>query len=827
MAASSGVESGRVLAVLETYRVLALEAINDCHCRHNTPDVFHQLIKWERLYHQIKATATAADPPLAATDATHDVDEELVTVLSSYRRCALDAINGCQCRHRSASDVFAKLIQCERDYHLVNEEFTKTSDNNEPLITGDGLSAAATHVMANSADESKPIGGDNAAIDCDYKLQSAMNDTKAGELSDNKSAAVEAKVDLKLVKKLPIDDIKCVKMDIKVDIKSDVKHDLKTDIKTNIKTNIKTDIKTNVKTYSKIDVKSDNKSIDTSPPLESEKLSPTRSDTKPAVSCPPKELIDITDDTSSDDNTTTTGEELPKIIATEEVTNVLNHVINTNTTQTTERVLLIYKVVPLNQPLVATTIPSAVTNIPSVVTHLQSVVTNISFGSNNNRNPTNHTVLQCYSKKGKTPDNDNYDDNSAVTDSPLPPPVLPPQLSSVSPEPVVTIKKRSMFKCAECPKKFRFEKKLKLHVKLVHTKRLACTLCDFKAVKANTLAKHHAKNHSYRPLTGQKPSQTDSLLATEKTVSDKQTATEPTPEPPPQPAVDASEDPYLTERPFVCHTNGCNAAFKTRDALKVHKSSGRHLTQRTCRCGVCGKTFFNNHSLSNHKRQLHSGKARPVAAASVVAVDENTACTECHKRFRSVQSLLKHVRTVHVALEFGCESCDFKTHVKYELNRHRRLSHPELNAGPVTADPFRCLVNGCPMVFAAEHELIQHKKDTHWRTDVAAGDAEQFACDWPQCTRRFVSVEKLDKHKRLHSLGKISTERMPAKRPSIAVDTSPEVFDSYEDMFGDSAEDTDDVVIEEIPQDMDEVLTEEIDSSDDELEVVFESLANK
>ncbi|CAG2161770.1 unnamed protein product [Oppiella nova] len=637
----------KLTQILHTFRDLCLHLINNCKCNQKS-HLFHDLIQLEKQYNDRKKTCLHHSD--TTTDGVHN--NELLAVLESHRSTSLAVINTCRC-HQS-TDIYHKLIRCERDYHLAKQTTRELSSSDTQSVT----TLMVTEDLMKAMDDSVSCGAD---IKREFETKC---DTKPIELADIKTKN-ETKTDIKDLKivKRPIDDIKCDKIDVKKSFKLDVKQ-----------------------------------SVDCVPQTESKKLIATQG-------------VGSSDKLMSDNINELKG--CPK-----------DQTLDTNST---------------NKTFVSNTIPKPSTDKLLVFYELVQ------------QNSTNH--INSYKSDALPPKvaqtNGNYSD-TCVTAVAIPVPVMPNP-------------KIQMTKCNECHKEFKLKSQYLSHVNKVHKKRFHCTECDYRTNKSSYLKKHLDK-HLVQP-SDDKSSVVSSHKSSTKPLQSQTSSLKP------------SEDPYLTDRPFVCHTKGCNKSFTTKQALQNHKNYGNYMTLRhlTCDWDDCHKSFFDKKSLIAHKSTHSTG---------------SMTCSECRKQFLSRKRLLKHMQNVHILLEFKCDSCDYKTHVKYELNRHQRLSH-SVAATHVSQQKHKCLINGCHKVFVTQSGLITHKRDSHWRTD----SEQQYACDWSHCSRRFLTIESLEKHKRLHSFGKISTNRM---RPSADDRDPPNCH---------------------VPEDT--------ESSDDELEVVFESLANK
>ena len=85
-------------------------------------------------------------------------------------------------------------------------------------------------------------------------------------------------------------------------------------------------------------------------------------------------------------------------------------------------------------------------------------------------------------------------------------------------------------------------------------------------------------------------------------------------------------------------------------------------------CDLCGKSFYYQRYLLNHKKRLHvDGKAHQ--------------CTECGKMFRLKQTLAEHME-IHNKKEYPCSQCG-KLFTHYRSYRRHEKAHKE-------TEPFPC-----------------------------------------------------------------------------------------------------------------------------------------
>ena len=86
----------------------------------------------------------------------------------------------------------------------------------------------------------------------------------------------------------------------------------------------------------------------------------------------------------------------------------------------------------------------------------------------------------------------------------------------------------------------------------------------------------------------------------------------------------------------------------------------------------------------------------------VLKKNQNLKCEDCDKSYTALNTLRKHVQSVHEGLKHQCEVCKYKTHSRSIL-----VTHSKIHDGK----KYRCDI--CSQYYSTELSLKSHKKDQH------------------------------------------------------------------------------------------------------------------
>lgn len=257
------------------------------------------------------------------------------------------------------------------------------------------------------------------------------------------------------------------------------------------------------------------------------------------------------------------------------------------------------------------------------------------------------------------------------------------------------------YKCRDCKERFRDNNEYELHKHLPHYEEIfTCCTCNKKFVRYSLYQKHLDLHKRIEITeTGKYPC---TICAKEfKTRNELH-----------------SHKVFHGERKLKCPQ--CPKLFFKNTTLKFHLK--RHRKELDVICEVCGKGFIHQAYLKTHMAK-HTGAT--------------VTCNICNLKLRKC-SLMRHLRTVHVACEGTIEST-----FRAKNHNYKRLLQPATRSQTTKKQsktkPRQYICKTCNIIFDRLKSLIEHNQKQHPNVN-----------KWPckLCNAEFKMIYRLKHHLR-------------------------------------------------------------------------------
>ncbi|XP_046726113.1 PR domain zinc finger protein 5 isoform X2 [Silurus meridionalis] len=161
----------------------------------------------------------------------------------------------------------------------------------------------------------------------------------------------------------------------------------------------------------------------------------------------------------------------------------------------------------------------------------------------------------------------------------------------------------------------------------------------------------------------------------------------------------------------------CHCSFSSESSFEQHKEACKGEARFACKAESCGKRFKSKDALKKHKSNVHTGGTR-----------SKLICTICNRKCSSSVNLQEH-RKIHEI--FDCPACDKKFISTNQLKRHM-ITHSEKR-------PYTCEI--CNRSFKRLDQVTAHK--------IIHSEDKPYKCKL--CWKEFAHRNVYKNHKKTHS----------------------------------------------------------------------------
>ncbi|XP_055709432.1 zinc finger protein Xfin-like [Phlebotomus papatasi] len=270
--------------------------------------------------------------------------------------------------------------------------------------------------------------------------------------------------------------------------------------------------------------------------------------------------------------------------------------------------------------------------------------------------------------------------------------------------------------CQICGKTFYFMRRLKNHIREIHTnrERYPCSICG-KTYSAKNSVAIHMHSHFKKAEAFPCPKCNKKFDTHVRMMQHHRQA-------------------HIYAKQHKCEWESCEYSTFCKAMLRKHQR--KHTGEKPYSCNVCNKFFSSTTGLNIHTAHKHGVPTHQ--------------CTLCEKSFKVQESLKKHVQRVHEERKFPCLACEKKYASNADAMRHMRDTHSirktekvkkqqimdNLQVKLESFEHIRCWE--CGEIFKEWTELANHRENSH----------NLYTCK--TCTKEEISVMDFEYHLQIH-----------------------------------------------------------------------------
>ncbi|XP_032678009.1 zinc finger protein 135-like [Odontomachus brunneus] len=255
-------------------------------------------------------------------------------------------------------------------------------------------------------------------------------------------------------------------------------------------------------------------------------------------------------------------------------------------------------------------------------------------------------------------------------------------------------KGNTLMKCSACGRNFKNKVLLEKHISLNNC--LQCQICDQKFDVLEKFIRHYTmclkpeytcRECSYKTRTK------NCLIKHMKSVHN---------------AIDVL--------PIFCDI--CFMSFERQDNLKRHKETVHAQSIQSLKCDKCDRIFNKKRSLESHYRRKHPNADTlmkclacgrsfkyKVSFEKHISLNNCLQCQTCDQKFDVLEKFIRHYKMC-TKTEYTCRECSYKTDTKNCLIKHMKSVHNAIDVLPISCDI--CFKN-----FSRRYHLKRHKETVH------------------------------------------------------------------------------------------------------------------